>query len=266
MAPDRAADLALLTAAALAAGALALGFFGRDQRTWMKDGNSIVGEADMAVDRLLADILRAARPDYGWLSEETADTPERLGRGRVFVVDPIDGTRAFIAGRAQWAVSLAVVEDGRPVVAVLAMPALAETLHAVAGGGAWRLTERLAAAAATSLVGARFWGSRRYPRAAAEAAGVASDGVRFVPSLAYRLALVATGAVDVAIAGPNARDWDLAAADLLVQEAGARLTDLSGERLNYNQANSSHPALVATTPALFDAVAGLVRDVDGRAG
>ena len=152
MAPDRAADLALLTAAALAAGALALGFFGRDQRTWMKDGNSIVGEADMAVDRLLADILRAARPDYGWLSEETADTPERLGRGRVFVVDPIDGTRAFIAGRAQWAVSLAVVEDGRPVVAVLAMPALAETLHAVAGGGAWRLTERLAPPAAPPRV------------------------------------------------------------------------------------------------------------------
>ena len=266
MAPDRAADLALLSAAATEAGALALGYFRREQRVWAKGDSSVVGEADIAVDRRLKEFLAAARPDYGWLSEETADTPDRLGRVRVFVVDPIDGTRAFIAGRDEWAVSLAVVENGRPAVAVLALPALGLVFRAVRGAGAFRGDERLAASGVARLAEARFASSRRYARAAAVAAGRDSVDFRYVPSLAYRLALVAAGAVDVAIARPNARDWDLAAADLLVHEAGARLTDLSGRRLDYNRAEAIHPALVATTPALFGAVADLVREVDGRGG
>src|SRR5712664_1853384 len=117
-------DLDLLVAAAREAAALALTFFGQDPRSWAKGATSIVSEADFALDRLLAERLRTARPDYGWLSEETADNPERLDRRRVFVVDPIDGTRAFLSGRSEWCVSLAVVADGRPVVAVLLAPAL----------------------------------------------------------------------------------------------------------------------------------------------
>ena len=106
------ADLELVRKAAREAGELAMRYFRRDPQVWMKAGNSPVTEGDLAVDRLLRDRLSAARPDYGWLSEETADSSERLSALRTFVVDPIDGTRGFIAGSAEWCVSVAIVEDG----------------------------------------------------------------------------------------------------------------------------------------------------------
>ena len=128
--PDAdAADLALLAEAARAAGALALTFFGADPRQWTKAGKSPVSEADIAVDRLLHEHLTVARRDYGWLSEETADTPERLDKRRLFVVDPIDGTRAFLAGSPEWTVALAVVEDGRPTVGVVYAPVAGDRLE-----------------------------------------------------------------------------------------------------------------------------------------
>jgi myo-inositol-1(or 4)-monophosphatase len=261
---DREADLDLLGLAAKEASALALEFFGRDYRSWTKDGDSIVTEADIAVDRRLTEILRAARPDYGWLSEETADDPDRLSRRRLFIVDPIDGTRAFVARRKEWAISLAVVEHGRPVAGVLVAPALGITLTAVAGQGAHRNGRRISVARPATLAGARFAGSKRYARAAAKLAG-GSPEARYVPSLAWRIALVAMGEQDVAIARPGARDWDLAAADLLVHEAGARLGDLTGAHPVYNREATVHPALVATAPALFAEVARIVGEAD-RAG
>ena len=129
-------DLDLLVDAAEAAGELALRFFRQNPKNWAKGLSSIVSEADIAVDQLLEESLSAARPDYGWLSEETTDNAERLSRQRVFVVDPIDGTRAFLAGDREWTVSLAVVEAGRPIVAALFAPALGALYRASAGGGA----------------------------------------------------------------------------------------------------------------------------------
>jgi len=261
---SRAADLALLERAGAEAAELALGYFRNNPEVWEKEGGSPVSEADYAVDKRLAEILLGARPDYGWLSEETADTEERLGRERVFVVDPIDGTRAFLLGSKEWTISLAVVEAGRPVVAVLAGPALDVTFRAVEGEGAFAGGRRLAAATRESLVDARFASSRRY--AAAVVAGGVARKPRFVASLAYRVALVASGEIDVAIAKPNARDWDLAAADLLVHEAGARLAPLDGGRLRYNQRDTAHPMLIAANPALLGDVVGLVRRVDSEPG
>jgi myo-inositol-1(or 4)-monophosphatase len=255
-----AADLALLQEAGADAAHVALSYFGRQPKVWAKEGGSPVSEADLAVDARLADILLTARPDYGWLSEETADTDARLARDRVFVVDPIDGTRAFLDGRREWTISLAVVEAGRPVVAVLIGPALGRSFHAVAGGGAFAGTERLAAGTRDTLIGARFASSRRY---ASAVEGGAGEKPRFVPSLAYRIALVASGESDVAIARPGARDWDLAAADLLVHEAGARLAPLDGRRLRYNGSETAHPTLIAANSALFGDVVELVRRVDG---
>jgi myo-inositol-1(or 4)-monophosphatase len=254
-------DLALLGRAGSEAALLALAYFRQAQRVWKKAGGSPVSEADYAVDRRLAEILRNERPDYGWLSEETADSPERLGRERVFVVDPIDGTRAFLLGRSEWTISLAVVEAGRPVAAVLVGPALGVTFRAMAGGGAFADDVRLAASSQGSLAGARFASRRRY---AAAAGGPDAPPARYVASLAYRFALVATAAVDVAIARPNARDWDLAAADLLVHEAGARLADLAGSTVRYNTEDTTHPTLIAANPALFGDVVDLVRRVDAE--
>jgi myo-inositol-1(or 4)-monophosphatase len=249
------ADLGLLVEAAEAAGTLALDWFGRDPRTWKKGDTSIVSEADLAVDDLLTRKLRAARPGYGWLSEETADTAERLARDRVFVVDPIDGTRAFLAGEKEWTVALSVVSAGRPVAAALFAPALGELFTATAGGGAELNGRRLAVDGGEAVERARFAGPRRFARMVAETFAVPVPPVRFVPSLAYRLALVAAGAIDVAVAGPNANDWDLAAADLLVHEAGGTLISLAGEPQAYNAAATSHPALIAANAGLGARVA-----------
>jgi len=259
---SRAADLALLQRAGEEAARLALSYFRRNPQVWEKEGGSPVSEADYAVDKRLAEILLAERPGYGWLSEETADTEARLGRDRVFVVDPIDGTRAFLLGSKEWTISLAVVEAGRPVVAVLVAPALHLTFHGIVGEGAYADGKRLAAATGATLADARFASSRRYASAVAERGR--GHKPRFVASLAYRIALVASGDIDVAIAKSNARDWDLAAADLLVHEAGARLAPLGGGKLRYNQRDTTHPALIAASPALLGDVVELVRRVDGE--
>ena len=256
-------DLELLRAAGAEAADLAMAYFRQGPKAWTKDGGSPVSEADIAVDRRLAEILTAARPEYGWLSEETADNPERLERARVFVVDPIDGTRAFLEGRDEWTISLAIVEDGRPITAVLIGPVLSVSYWAVAGGGAYEGDRRLAPSDKQDFIGARFAGPRAYARAVEAETGSPARS-RYVASLAYRIALVAGGEIDAAIVRPSARDWDLAAADLLVQEAGARLGDLSGEVLRYNTSDTGHPTLIAAAPALFDRVVGLVETIHER--
>lgn len=251
-------DVELLTEAAREAGALALTFFRQNPKTWPKGETSVVSEADIALDNLLAARLLAARPDYGWLSEETVDDPARRRQSRVFVVDPIDGTKGFLAGGTEWTVSLAIVEDGRPVAAALFAPALGSMFQAVAGAGATRDGAPLRVSARAVLAGANVAGSRRLVRDALELSSIPLEYYGFVSSLAYRFALVAAGEIDAAIARPGAYDWDLAAADLLVHEAGGCLADLSGNRPRYNGPDGRHPALVAATPELSDPIAALV--------
>ena len=249
--PDLGADARLLAEAAMAAGAIALRFFGNAPKTWVKAGNSPVSEADIAADQWLQSRLMAARPSYGWLSEETADTDARLGAGRVFVIDPIDGTRAFIAGRPDWSISTAIVEAGRPIAAALLQPVLGTLLVASAGRGAWHGAQRLSAGARTSLSGARLSGPRRFFGGEAEALSRGAEIAPTVGSLALRIAHVATHEVDGAFADGNAHDWDVAAADLIVAESGGQLSGPDGAPLAYNAPVPRHPALVAAGPGLL---------------
>jgi myo-inositol-1(or 4)-monophosphatase len=250
-------DLDLLAAAAKEAGALALSFFRRNPANWMKENDSPVSDADIAVDRLLTERLRAARPDYGWLSEETMDDTSRRSGKPVFIVDPIDGTREFLAGRNEWAVSIAVVAGGRPVAAVLAVPAHRETFTAMAGG-AWLNGAPVSVAARENFADLKVAGPRRYIRRVAEAARIDIRAVRFVGALSYRLALVAAGRVDVAVAREGARDWDLAAADLIVHEAGGKLTDLEGCILRYDRADTRHGTIIAAPSGIVGEARRLV--------
>lgn len=260
-------DVDLLAEVAREAGALAMTFFQNDPKTWAKGDSSIVSEADLDVDKLLSARLLAARPDYGWLSEETADDPARLSCSRVFVVDPIDGTRGFLAGRTEWTISLAVVEDGRPVAAALFAPALGTMFQAAAGSGADRDGVSLCVSNRNELEGASLAGSRRLVRDTMEIASIQLEDRGSIPSLAYRFALVAAGEVDVAIARPGAYDWDVAAADLLIHEAGGRLADLEGRQPRYNGLDRRHPALLAATPELSDEMAAIVAKAElKRAG
>ncbi len=239
---DASADLALIREAASEAGRIALAMQGEDVDSWSKGDGSPVSKADMAADRYLRETLTGARPTYGWLSEETADAPERLAAARTFVVDPIDGTRGYLAGGDDWCVCVGIVEAGRPVLAAIEAPARRERYWAGLGAGAHLGDGPLAIVPKTDLAGARLAGTRR----AVERLGdLGATIVDYVPSLALRLAFVASGRLDAAIAHGGAKDWDLAAAELIVAEAGGLVTDATGAGLVYNREDVRHPPVIA---------------------
>ncbi len=256
-------DFELLKAAAVEAGELAMGYFRRNPGAWKKQGGSPVTEADMAVDAFLNAKLMAARPGYGWLSEETADDPVRRARDLVFMVDPIDGTKNFIAGEESWCVSVGLVAKDRPVAAALFAPARDELFTAVAGEGAWLGGRRLAVSARADPAGARLSGPRGWVVTDA-VARLGADIREYIPSLAYRFAMVAAHRLDAAFTSPRSHDWDLAAADLLVHEAGGRLVDLEGKVPRYNQEIPRHGALVATNEILLPRVLATVGEAAGE--
>lgn len=243
---DWRSDLDLILHAAREAGTVALGFFRKDPEVWWKnEGLSPVSAADYAANEKLESILRSARPNYGWLSEETDDDASRLSHRTVFVVDPIDGTRAFVAGLDTWCVSVAVVHDGRPVAGVLVAPAFAEEFSAVANGPSLKNGLPL------TVSKVRDNGVLDLATPEDIIAGFDKDfrqkvrRIRHVPSLAYRLAMIADGRIDGTLVKASSHDWDLAAADLILENAGGRLVDLNGEPLIYNRTKVSHPALCA---------------------
>jgi myo-inositol-1(or 4)-monophosphatase len=239
------------------AGAIAKKFFRGPLKQWTKGaGDSPVTEADIASNELLYRSLM--EPGDGWLSEESENDPTRLAARRVWVIDPIDGTRAFIAGREDWSVSAALVVDGRPVVAALFAPATEELFLSIAGGGATRNGAAIEASTGAGLEGARVGGPKRMmERIVSGGAGVVL--MPRVHSLALRLARVAHAELDAAVAGGNGHDWDLAAADLLVHEAGGMMTGLDGQVLIYNRPDPVHGVLIAAGRGRHAAVADLIR-------
>ena len=241
------------------AGANARAAFGKPIKTWVKEHNSPVSEVDIAVNLLLKERLAAIAPDAGWLSEETEDDPARLAASRVWIVDPIDGTRSFIAGRPDWAISVALVEARRPVVAALYAPVSEEFFLAIAGAGATRNGAPIAATPGGAIEGARIGGPKGFLDRLAAAAPAFTVPPR-IHSLALRLARVADGTLDAVFASRTSRDWDLAAADLLVHEAGGALTTTGGVTLAYNGATTVHDVLVAAGLARHRTLIALLRD------
>lgn len=241
------------------AGQIALDVARDGAKKWIKGDSSIVTEADIKVDRFLAEKLGAIDPAIGWLSEETADTPHRLDRDLVWIVDPIDGTRAFVEGVPVWVVSVALVQKGRPVLGTIFNPTRDEMFEGRIGGGARLNGKIVTARPAVGVEEAEVVG----PRAVMddlESIGVRTARASWVYALAYRLVSVAAGHVDAAIASARAKDWDIAAADLIMNEAGAGLVDLSGRQPLYNQASPVHGALVgASEPLTENLRAALVR-------
>jgi myo-inositol-1(or 4)-monophosphatase len=256
---DLRADLELIREAAREGGEIAMRHFGRDPEVWMKGGSSPVTAADIAVDTFLRDALTAARPDYGWLSEETVDTTQRLSAPRTFVVDPIDGTRAFIDGRRTWCVSIAVVENGVPLAGVLDCPALEEVYEAVADGKATR--NGAAISVAVPGGGLRIAGPKPM---LAQAPDHLRSGkpMPYVPSLAYRIAMVASGDLDATFVKANSHDWDLAAADLILRRAGGAVLDVTGAAPFYAGPEPRRGPLVAGSGDLLREIAAVIAGME----
>lgn len=251
---SREEDRALLNAATRKAGEIALTYYQTKLKTWMKDGDSIVTEADIAVNEHLHQSLVSPRADYGWLSEETEDDATRLTRQRLWVVDPIDGTRAFAKGKPHFTISVALVEDGRPVLAALFNPATDEFFEAEVGKGASLNGDIISVGHRSDIVGARMaahgpmFKHPAWPKPWPEMEIIERN------SVAYRIALVACDQADAAMALNTKNDWDLAAADLILWEAGGKLTSHDGNILVYNKEIPRHRSLLAAGPEMHEAL------------
>jgi myo-inositol-1(or 4)-monophosphatase len=253
-ASDRLLDEIL--AAADAAGARAMEQWAEGRLSdshWDKTPGQPVSEADLACDAMLRERLGALLPEAAWLSEESAETPGRSDARFAWVVDPIDGTRDFVRGRSGWAVSVALVEDGAVQAGVLIAPARDERWWAVRGGGAYRNGVRLAVGAQATLSGAR----------------VPLDNLRgidmdytVVPKpngIALRMAMIAANEADLVAGLRLSGEWDLAAADIITQEAGATITDALGDPIVYNKLDPSVIGLLCGVPAVHEAALPRVR-------
>jgi len=243
-------DLDLIKGCAQRAGELALKRRREKVKVWSKEGGSPVTNVDLEIDSLLKAELRAARPDYGWLSEETADDPSRLETRRQFVVDPIDGTVAFFKNKPWWSVCIAVVEDGRPVAGVVFAPALDELYEAQAGAGARLNGAEMHPSSACGLEGCAMIADARYLAKPDWPIPWPEMRIESRNSVALRVALVGAGAFDAAVAMSYKCDWDLAAADLIANEAGARCTDHRGQTFVYNRPKPRQRSLVCAPPVL----------------
>jgi myo-inositol-1(or 4)-monophosphatase len=255
------ADLELILQAAREAGALAAQLRSAGLEVEYKTGNSPVTNADLAADSFLTERLRRARPDYGWLSEETADSSERLNAQRLFVVDPIDGTRAFMKGRPWWSVSIAVVEDDRPVAGVVFAPDVDEIYAATAGGGVTLNGAPIQASGRVLVEGCGMVGDIRMFEHPAWSQPWPSMRIEARNSTAYRMCLVASAAFDATLALAPKSDWDLAAADLIASEAGAFVGDHRGRTYRYNGPNPQQTSLVCAAPRLAPLILDRVRHI-----
>ncbi|MFN3972836.1 MAG: 3'(2'),5'-bisphosphate nucleotidase CysQ [Gemmobacter sp.] len=239
-------DLDLLTAAAEEAGRIARRFWRKNPKTWEKPGEGPVTEADMAVNRMLIAELRAARPDYGWLSEETPDDSARLEHERVFIIDPIDGTRAFIAGEEHFSHALAIAERGRVIAAVVHLPIPKLTYAAMADNPATLngkpLTAQVGKGAA--LATAPAFAPELWP------GGVPPLRRAFRASLAWRMCLVAEGAYDAMLTFRPTWEWDAAAGALIAAQAGAVVTDTEGDAPCFNRPDPRVRGLILAPPDL----------------
>lgn len=251
---DLAADLDLALRAARAAGDAILPAFRSGQDVRYKGPEQPVTDSDLLADRVIREMVAAERPDDGWLSEETADSPERLGRRRVWLVDPIDGTNSFVAGYPEWSISVALAVDGRAVAGVVLNPVTGEAFHAVLGGGAFLNGAPIRVSAATHETPRSVVASRAEMRRGEFDTFVEPWTVNPLGSTAYKLAKVADGTADVFVSRGPKSEWDVAAGVLIVEEAGGRVTDAHGGAFAYNRPDPSVRGVVAANLALHPSV------------
>jgi myo-inositol-1(or 4)-monophosphatase len=238
---------------ARAAGRIAAARVGSGFKQWEKSPNNPVCEIDLEVDAFLREHLTRLDPEAGWLSEETLDDSDRIERPRLWVVDPIDGTRDYLRGRPGWCVSVALVEERVPVLGVLDAPARGEHWSAAVGKGAWRNGLRIKASGRTALAGARV-PTKTLPDVDADLVAVAKPN-----SIALRIALVAAGEADLVATLKWGFEWDIAAAALIAEEAGARITGVLGQPLAFNTASGEAFGVLATAPGIHAEAAERLR-------
>jgi len=240
-------DLNIAISAAKEAGTLIMNYYKADYEIQDKGYHNPVTTADHAADSQLKGILMEAHPDYGWLSEETVDSPDRLSKKRVWVVDPLDGTKEFIEGVPHFVVSVALVENGEPIVGVLYNPVTKEMFTAAKGEGAFLNDAPILCATKENVSEMVILNSRSETR---RGLWEPYDGIfgklKAIGSVAYKLGLTAAGKADIFASLRPKNEWDICAGNCIINEAGGKLIDLNGHQRLYNQKNTLiSPGLVA---------------------
>ena len=239
-------DLNLLLEAANAAGKIALRFFRNNPKVWQKGLNEgPVTEADIEINEMLKEKLLSERPDYGWLSEETEDDMGRLDNDYTFIVDPIDGTRSFIDGNENYACALGISFKGVMQSAAVQMPSLGQTFWALAGSGAYQNGKKINVSSRSHIEGSSILTAKPNLDSIYWPGGVPPMHQFYKSSLAYRLCLAANGSFDAMVTLRDCWEWDIAAGDLIVREAGGVVTDRNGNALSFNNQKPKRPGILA---------------------
>lgn len=254
-------DLALLTDAARAAGDIALRYFRNAPKVWEKHGEGPVTEADIAVNDMLLERLRAARPAYGWLSEESPDTEERLDCEHLFLIDPIDGTSAFIAGDSSFSHSFAVAQNGVVTAAVVYLPAKDRLYAASLGGKVTCNGAPILCSRRTQVKGATLLAPKAHLDPDLWLGAPPEVARHFRASVAYRLCLAAEGAFDGMLSLRQAWEWDIAAGALIASMAGATVTNRLGEPLRFNAETPRSNGVLVAAPALHNALLAQLKPI-----
>jgi myo-inositol-1(or 4)-monophosphatase len=258
---DDEADTALLVGQLREAGDIARHYFVGKYKSWNKSHGNPVTDADIEIDNFLRQKLLAARPPYGWLSEETTDDPVRLLRKRVFIVDPIDGTYGFLKHRPDFTIVAAIVENGRPVAGAIYNPITDDMFEATKGQGARKNGAIVQVSARSNFEGAQFLAEKKVMDPA-RWANPWPNSIRIETraSAAYRMALVAAGEFDAMISLSPKSDWDVAAGDLIVHEAGGRVTTREGDTLFYNGEKPEHRSVICAGPSMHARILARLHD------
>jgi len=248
-------DEQVLDRAIREAGALALDYHNSSAKSWNKADGSPVTEADMAVDAFLKEALLKDRPDYGWLSEETTDDLHRLTCDHVWIVDPIDGTRSFVERSGEWCISIALVKHGVPILARVFRPLADDMYGATIGSGSTLNGKTISTTDCQQLENCKMMTRGRVLAGEKWQKSWPPMQIDIAISLALRLCLVAEGRVDGTIALGGKCEWDLAAGDLIVREAGGQITNIEGEPMTYNNKNTRQSGgLIAAGPTLHQKI------------
>ena len=247
--------------AALEAGRIIRHYYGRRDSYHIssKGKDSPVTNADMEADKAIWTILTQAFPQYGWLSEESVDDPKRLEHSRVWIVDPLDGTKEFIKGIPELAVAIALAEDGKPVVGVTYNPIKEEMYWAASGAGCHLGDRRVEVTHTNTLAGATLLASRSETSRGEWETYRGQFKTMPTGSVAYKLALVAAGAADGTFTRSPKSEWDIASGAALLAEAGGRFTDIEGNEVRLNQRDVTFKGLIGSNPLLYPILFELVK-------
>lgn len=237
-----------------AAGDAIMAFYRSSFDVLDKKPDNPVTDADFAADKLLKERLLALLPQSGWLSEETVDSPERLDKQRVWVVDPLDGTKEFVMGIPEFAISVALVEDGQPILGVIHNPPTAEIFSVTKGSGLFLNDEPISASTRMQLQGARVDASRSERRRGEFEPFETMVELKTMGSIAYKLARVAAGHCDATWSRGPKNEWDICAGVLMVEEVNGRCVDLDNQRFTFNRPNTLVNGIIADNGHLHDQI------------